>query len=505
MPTTKTAPPVRVAARVSRFSYAIRNIVSEARAVEARGVRVRYLNIGDPVAFGFKTPPHLIEAAERAMRDGNGVPVAGHCPAREAVATIHGVSVPDRVLITRHLEGIELALTAVVDDGEEVLVPAPTYPLYTAVLAKIGALPSYYRTDPPTSGCRISILQPDSGPGAVVIDPNNPTGAVYPPSIRRGLIDLAEAHGLTILADEVYGEVGFDGPVPLLGTLEPDAPIISFSSLSKAYLAPGWRTGWMVVGRTPRLDDVLAGARKLADGRLCSPGPMQYAVTAALTGDRSHQVTFRHALAGARVTPVAQRDRGHHVRAADGGLLRDAARGAAARQDRRGLRARPAESDRHPLRLRVRVRHASDAGHLRIVFSPNLPSWPRSTQTSPPSPGLPRPPATPCAGSTSPPSHSVPGRCRRGGRGIDASSRAGFIGYLLLTIAATGLWRVVSATMCRGTQRPLLVCGSGLGLRQSSASSAGISPGSPRSSTQYLLPVPLTGMHGRMFRGAFYD
>jgi aspartate/methionine/tyrosine aminotransferase len=101
----------------------------------------------------------------------------------------------------------------------------------------------------------------------------------------------------------VYGELGFDGPVPLLGTLDPDAPIISFSSLSKAYLAPGWRTGWMVVGRTPRLDNVLAAARKLADGRLCSPGPMQYAVAAALNGDRSHQVAFRQALAErARVT-----------------------------------------------------------------------------------------------------------------------------------------------------------------------------------------------------------
>ena len=82
----------------------------------------------------------------------------------------------------------------------------------------------------------------------VVIDPNNPTGAVYPPSVRRALLDLADEHDLTILADEVYGELGFDGPVPLLGALDPEAPVISFSSLSKAYLAPGWRTGWLVAG-----------------------------------------------------------------------------------------------------------------------------------------------------------------------------------------------------------------------------------------------------------------
>ena len=130
-----------------------------------------------------------------------------------------------------------------------------------------------------------------------MIDPNNPTGAVYPASTRRRLIEVAEEFGLTILADEVYGDLGFDGPVPPLATLDPNAAIISFSSLSKAFLAPGWRTGWMVVGQTPRLDGVLAAAQKLADGRLCSPGPMQYAVTAALTGDRSHQVAFRTALA----------------------------------------------------------------------------------------------------------------------------------------------------------------------------------------------------------------
>jgi alanine-synthesizing transaminase len=137
----------------------------------------------------------------------------------------------------------------------------------------------------------------------VVIDPNNPTGAVYPASTRRLLIAFAEEHGLTILADEVYGDLGFDGPVPLLAALDSDAPIISSSSLSKAYLAPGWRAGWLVVGATGRLDAAVAAITKLADGRLCSPGPMQYAVAAALTGDRSHQVTFRHALAErARVT-----------------------------------------------------------------------------------------------------------------------------------------------------------------------------------------------------------
>jgi alanine-synthesizing transaminase len=214
-----------------------------------------------------------------------------------------GVDVsPERVLITSGTsEGIELALSALVNEGDDVLVPVPTYPLYTAVLAKIGALPRYYRTDPTSN------WQPDLDhvraqvtprtKAIVVIDPNNPTGAVYPTATRRALIDIAERHELTILADEVYGELGFSGPVPPLGSLDPDAPIISLSSLSKAYLAPGWRTGWLVVAPTPRLDDALAAIRKMADGRLCSPGPMQHGVAAALRGDRSHQPAFRAALA----------------------------------------------------------------------------------------------------------------------------------------------------------------------------------------------------------------
>ncbi len=302
-----TGTSVHVSERVSAFSYAIRNIVAEARKVEATGRKVQYLNIGDPVQFGFRTPPHLIEAVERAMRDGrNGyVASAGIEPARLAVSDEYarrGMPVsPDRVVITQGTsEGIELALSVLADPGDEVLVPTPTYPLYTAVLSKIGARAVYYRTDPGRD------WQPDlddirrrttaATRAIVVIDPNNPTGAVYPEPTRRALIDFAESAGLTILADEVYGDLAFGGPAPLLGSLAPDAAVISFSSLSKAFLAPGWRTGWLVVGRTPRLDDVLNGIRKMADGRLCSAGPMQYAVAPALEGDRSHQREFARTL-----------------------------------------------------------------------------------------------------------------------------------------------------------------------------------------------------------------
>ena len=221
------------------------------------------------------------------MRDGhNGYTAsAGIQSAREAVADEYiarGMPVtPDRVMLTSGTsEGIELALGALADAGDDVLVPTPTYPLYTAVLAKIGARAVYYRTDPSNQWLPdLDDVQRKMTPATralVVIDPNNPTGSVYPESTRRALIEIAVRANVPILADEVYGDLGFDGPVPLLGSLDPDAPILSFSSLSKAYLAPGWRAGWLAVGRSPRLDDVLGAIKKLADGRLCSPGPMQY-------------------------------------------------------------------------------------------------------------------------------------------------------------------------------------------------------------------------------------
>jgi aspartate/methionine/tyrosine aminotransferase len=292
---------------VGHFSYAIRNIVGEAKRVEATGRRVRYLNIGNPPAFGFQPPAHLVEAVVRALRDGEN----GYCAsvgiqaAREAIAeeyTRRGWSVSaDRVLVTAGTsEAIELTLSALVDPDGEVLVPRPTYPLYTAVLAKLGARPAYYDTDP-TRGWvpDLDHLERSVTPATralVVIDPNNPTGASYPPAVRQRLVAFAEHHGLPILADEVYGDLGYDGSVPPIGTLAPDAPIVSFSSLSKGYSAPGWRTGWLAASSSPRLDDAVAAIKKLADGRLCSTTPTQYAIAAALNGDRAPQRAMREAL-----------------------------------------------------------------------------------------------------------------------------------------------------------------------------------------------------------------
>jgi alanine-synthesizing transaminase len=292
---------------MSSVSYSIRRVVDEALKAQAEGRHIHYLNTGDPVAFGFQPPAHMVEAVHKSLRDGeNGYgPSVGLLAAREAVATENtsrGWAVhPDKVVLTSgSSEGIDFVLTALADPGDEVLVPLPTYPLYTAILHKIGAREVYYRTDPqrgwqPDPSEIRRLLTPRTK-ALVVNDPNNPTGAAYSSSIRRELLDIADQHNVPMIADEIYQDVAFDGPVAPIGSLNPDAPVISLSGLSKGYLAPGWRTGWLAVGGGDRLSAVLAAVTRLAEGRLCSTMPMQRAVAAALKGSRSHQVAFRSAL-----------------------------------------------------------------------------------------------------------------------------------------------------------------------------------------------------------------
>ena len=328
-------------ARVHRFTYAIRNIVAEAQKVEAAGTRVRYLNIGDPVAFGFKTPAHLVAAVERAMRDGhnNYWTVGRHSGgARSGGRRVHGERVsgrrPDRVFITAGTsEGIELTLERRRRQRRRSARADADLPALHAPCSRSSTPKrSYYRLDSthgwmPDLDHLKSLVTPATR-ALVVIDPNNPTGAVYPTETRRALLDFADRHGLPDPRRRGLRRSRFRRPRSTpYGLLDPDAPIISFSSLSKAYLAPGWRTGWMACGRSPRLDDVVAAVQKLADGRLCSTVPMQYAIAPALTGDRSHQLVVPRGAEGARRShgraPV--RDARRQLRRADRGVLRDAA------------------------------------------------------------------------------------------------------------------------------------------------------------------------------------
>lgn len=291
--------------RAANFHYAIRNLVGAAEAQERAGRSVVYLNIGDPQACGFRPPDHVVEAVARALRDSftGYAQSAGLRAARSAVAayaTSLGAPVtPEQVLITSGAsEAADLVLTALVNDGDEVLLPAPGYPIYPAILSKLGAVARYYRLES-TRGWQPALEQMASlitkrTRALVLINPNNPTGSIIPDEITKQLLQLAARHKLLVIADEVYRELCFEKPPTSASVLaqEMDVPLITLESLSKTHLVPGWRIGWMRYTHEKLMRDLTAAIGRLASGRLCSPTPAQYAVAPALEGSREFQLDF---------------------------------------------------------------------------------------------------------------------------------------------------------------------------------------------------------------------
>jgi alanine-synthesizing transaminase len=291
---------IRPSARTARFHYAIRNVVGAAEKLERAGRPVTYLNIGDPQAYGFRPPGHVVEAVARAIREGftGYAHSAGLSEAREAVAayaTSLGVpTVPGDVLMTAGAsEAADLLLTALVEEGDEVLLPAPGYPLYPAILNRLGASARYYRLDEPRgwlpSPEEVGRLVSARTRALVLINPNNPTGSVTTDETTRQLLELAARRGLLVIADEVYRELCFgEPPAPSsLLAAESGVPVVTLESLSKTHMVPGWRVGWMRFTHAGRMPELISAVNRLASGRLCSPTPAQYAVRPALEGDRT--------------------------------------------------------------------------------------------------------------------------------------------------------------------------------------------------------------------------
>jgi alanine-synthesizing transaminase len=291
---------VEPAHRIRNVRYAIRAVVAEAKKLEAQGREVLYCNVGDPLKFDFATPPHLIEAVVRAMRDGqNGyAPSPGIAPAREAVAReaeragIRGVTPDDVIVTTGASEAIDLALTALLDPGDNVLLPRPGYPLYNAVVAKIGAEVVSYDLDEEHSwSLDLAEIRAKITPHtrAIVIgNPNNPTGAVYDRRTLEGLLAIARERSLVVVSDEIYERLTYDHVHIATASLADDVPIVTISGLSKSYLACGWRTGWMVFCNGHTMNPYRAAVLRLAEARLCSPLPPQFAVEPALEGPQDH-------------------------------------------------------------------------------------------------------------------------------------------------------------------------------------------------------------------------
>jgi alanine-synthesizing transaminase len=321
--TTETAiRPFCAAPRLENVRYAIRDLAVLADEVARTGKQILPLNIGDPLKFDFATPPHLIEAVAKAMRDGkNGYAASAGVP--EALQAIRheadrkGIRNVQDVFVTSGVsEGVDICLASLLGKGETVLTPSPEYPLYSAVLSKLEAPLCPYDLDE-GNGWAPDLEQIESKitpqtRGIVVINPNNPTGALYSKDTLLKIVDLARRHNLVIFADEIYDKLVFDAkPHVPLASLASDVTIVTFGGLSKSYLAPGWRVGWgMVSGDAGCSKPYVEGLNKLLRARLCASHPMQWAIKPALEGPQDHLKVVNEKLRRRRdiTTDWAKRD-----------------------------------------------------------------------------------------------------------------------------------------------------------------------------------------------------
>jgi alanine-synthesizing transaminase len=292
---------VSQASRLRNVRYDIRGpVLRRARQLEAEGHRILKLNIGNTAPFGLNAPDHLVHDVVSNIGDAQGYSDArGIHPARLAVAQYYeslgvaGVGPDDVFLGNGVSELIVMALQALLDPGDEVLVPSPDYPLWTGAVNLCGGRAAHYRCDesagwaPDLDDVAAKITVDTRA--LVIINPNNPTGAVYSRQTLLGLLDLARKHGLLVLADEIYDKILYDDAVhQCTAALAPDLLVLTLCGLSKTYRAPGFRSGWLVVsGPCREATGYLEGLELLANMRMCPNVPAQFAIQTALGGRQS--------------------------------------------------------------------------------------------------------------------------------------------------------------------------------------------------------------------------
>ena len=293
--------PVLKSAKLANVCYDIRGpIMDRARQMEEEGQKIIKLNIGNLAVFGFDAPEEIQQDMVRNLSNASGYSDSkGIFAARKAVMHetqkqhIQGVTLDDIYLGNGASELIVMATNALLDDGDELLLPAPDYPLWTAAASLSGGKPVHYLCDesqgwaPNLDDLRAKITPRTKG--IVVINPNNPTGALYTDATLRAIVSMARQHGLVIFADEVYDKVLYDGARhTAIASLSTDVLTLTFNSLSKSYRSCGYRAGWMVVSGDKRhAKDYIEGLNMLSNMRLCPNVPGQYAVQTALGGYQS--------------------------------------------------------------------------------------------------------------------------------------------------------------------------------------------------------------------------
>lgn len=303
---------ITAAKRLDNVRYAIRDLAGLADEVTRQGHTILPLTVGDPNIFDFETPAHVVDAVVKAMRDNkNGyAPSPGIPEALQAIreeSERKGITNIQDVFVTSGAsEAVDIALSALVNPGETVLTPRPDYPLYSAVLCKLGIELKTYELNEEDS------WQPDlidihykltqRTRGIVLINPNNPTGSMCTRRMLEQVAELARKHNLVIFADEIYDKLVLDKePHISIAAVAPDVPVVTFGGLSKNYLAPGWRLGWGVVsGEAAVVKPYIEGIHRLLRARLCANHPEQYGVKAALEGPQDHLIEVNNKLRSRR-------------------------------------------------------------------------------------------------------------------------------------------------------------------------------------------------------------
>ena len=293
--------PVLKSAKLANVCYDIRGpVLAHAKQMEEEGQRIVKLNIGNPAPFGFTAPDEIVQDVIRNLPDASGYcDSKGLFAARKAIMhytqqkQIVGVQIEDIYIGNGVSELIVMALQALLNNGDEVLIPAPDYPLWTAAVSLSGGQPRHYYCDessdwlPDLDDIRGKIT-PNTR-AIVIINPNNPTGALYPVELLQAILDLARRHQLIVYADEIYDKVLYDGVQHTsIASLADDVLCLTFNGLSKNYRACGYRAGWMIVsGEKSHAQDYIEGLTILASMRLCANVPAQHAIQTALGGYQS--------------------------------------------------------------------------------------------------------------------------------------------------------------------------------------------------------------------------
>jgi len=292
---------LKPARRAVEIEYAIRDIILPARELERRGEDIIHLNIGDPCAYDFDVPEHIKRALFAAVIDGyNGYGDSeGDAQLRSAIAgrerRKNGNSVESEdILITAGItEGIQLLLGALIEEGDELLVPGPTYPPYSTVTKFYGGQPKAYRTveeegwRPDIEDLRNKISAKTKG--ILVVSPNNPTGAVYSSGDLKQICDLAGEHGLPVISDEIYDMLTYGVEHVSPSSISKDIPLIQLNGFSKSYLVTGWRMGYLIFRDSGEfLSDLKEAVMREARARLSCNTPAQRAMLAALEGPQEH-------------------------------------------------------------------------------------------------------------------------------------------------------------------------------------------------------------------------